>query len=61
MFTKTYGKDRAMVVLNFTDKEKDFGRPVELNSEWKLLVSSAEGVDGTEKLGPYEGRIYLVD
>lgn len=61
IFAKTHGKDKAVVTLNFTDKEQDFKRPEELGSKWELLVGSVDGVDGTEKLGPYEGRIYLVD
>ncbi|CZR67480.1 probable alpha-glucosidase (maltase) [Phialocephala subalpina] len=61
VFAKTHGKDKAVVVLNFTDKEKDFPRPQELGGKWELLVGSAEGIDGTEKLGAYEGRIYLVN
>jgi oligo-1,6-glucosidase len=61
VFSKTHGKDRVAVVLNFTDKERGFERPKELDGKWELLISCIEGVDGTEVLQPYEGRIYLID
>ncbi|KUJ07774.1 alpha-glucosidase [Mollisia scopiformis] len=61
VFSKTKGESRVVVVLNFTGRESGFERPKELGGKWELLVSSAEGVDGTERLGAYEGRIYTVN
>jgi oligo-1,6-glucosidase len=61
VFGKTFGKDRALVVLNFTDKEQEFQRP-DLGGKFELLVGNVEGNDGTESsLKAYEGRIYLVN
>jgi alpha-glucosidase len=60
VFGKSFGKDRAIVALNFTDKPQVFKRP-DVGGKLDLLVSNVEGVDGTEeKLEGYEGRIYLV-
>ncbi|KAL3418205.1 maltase [Phlyctema vagabunda] len=61
VFGKEFGKDQAIVVLNFTAEEQNFERPKTVNGKYELLVSSADGVDGTEEnLSGYEGRIYLV-
>jgi oligo-1,6-glucosidase len=61
VFGKTFGKDRALVVLNFTDKEQEFQRP-DLGGKFELLVGNVEGSDGTESsLKGYEGRVYLVN
>jgi len=60
VFGKSFGKDGAIVALNFTDKPQVFKRP-DVGGKLNLLVSNVEGVDGTEeKLEGYEGRIYLV-
>ncbi|TVY82805.1 Alpha-glucosidase [Lachnellula suecica] len=59
VFKKIFGKDSAIVALNFTDKEQVFNRP-HVEGKLQLLVSNVEGIEGTEeKLMPYEGRIYL--
>ena len=61
VFGKTFGKDKAIVALNFTDEEQVFTRPV-VDGKFELLVSNVDGIDGTEqKLHPYEGRLYLVN
>jgi alpha-glucosidase len=61
VFGKTFGKHKAIVALNFTDKEQVFIKP-DLGGSFELLVSNVEGVDGTEeKLQGYEGRIYFVN
>jgi oligo-1,6-glucosidase len=60
VFGKSFGKDRAIVALNFTDRPQVFKRP-DVGGKLNLLVSNVEGIDGTEeKLEGYEGRIYLV-
>lgn len=60
-FTKTFGKDKAVVVLNFTPDEQIFKRP-DVGGKMRLLAGNVEGVDGTEvTLQGYEGRIYLVN
>jgi len=60
VFTKTFGKSKAAVVLNFTAEEQTLRRP-SLGGRWNLLVGNVDGVDGTEDiLQGYEGRIYLV-
>ncbi|TVY23949.1 Alpha-glucosidase [Lachnellula hyalina] len=59
VFGKTFGQDRAVVALNFTDSEQPFKRP-QGQGKMQLLVSNVGGVDGTEDiLLPYEGRVYL--
>lgn len=59
VFGKTFGKDRAVVALNFTDSKQPFKRP-QGQGKLHLLVSNVGGVDGTEDiLSPYEGRVYL--
>jgi alpha-glucosidase len=61
VFCKTFGKDKAIVALNFTAEEQVFKRP-DIRGKFELLVSNVEGVDGTEgTLQPYEGRLYLVN
>ena len=61
IFGKTFGKDRAIVALNFTDQEQGFTRP-QVGGKIDLLVSNVDGTDGTEQmLQPYEGRVYLVN
>jgi len=60
VFAKKYGKDRAIVALNFTAEEQIFKRPA-VDGKMQFLVGNLEGIDGTEKnLAGYEGRIYLV-
>jgi oligo-1,6-glucosidase len=60
VFGKFFEEDRAIVALNFTDKEQVFQRP-DVTGRWTLLVSNIDGISGTEEqLSPYEGRIYLV-
>jgi alpha-glucosidase len=60
IFGKSWGGDRAIVALNFTDEEQVFTRP-EVGGKFELLVGNVEGVDGTEdKLQGFEGRVYLV-
>jgi alpha-glucosidase len=60
VFAKSFGKDKAIVALNFTDKPQVFKRP-DVAGKLNLLVSNVEGADGTEdKLEGFEGRIYLV-
>lgn len=61
IFSKTFGQDVALVVLNFTDQDVEFQFPRKLNgSRFDLLIGNVEG-DGSKKvLGGYEGRIYMV-
>ncbi|RFU23807.1 hypothetical protein B7463_g12533, partial [Scytalidium lignicola] len=60
IFSKTYGGQYALVVLNFTAKEQGFENPMEEKKRGKLelLVSNVE--DPVDTLKPYEGRVYLV-
>ena len=61
VFGKKFGRDQAIIALNFTDKEQVFKKP-DAGGKLELLVSNVDGVDGTEeKLKGYEGRIYLVN
>ncbi|KAG0645308.1 Alpha-glucosidase [Hyphodiscus hymeniophilus] len=61
VFAKAFGKDKAIVVCNFTAEEQKFERPG-VNGKFELLISNVEGVDGTESvLKGYEGRVYLVN
>lgn len=61
MFGKTFGRQKAVVVLNFTDEEQTFKLP-DLDGKFQFLVGNVEGVNGTEEnLQAYEGRIYLVN
>lgn len=61
VFGKRHGKQRAIVVLNFTSQEQVFTRP-NMDGKWNLLVGNVDGVDGTEEtLKGYEGRIYMID
>ncbi|KAH6673022.1 alpha-glucosidase [Halenospora varia] len=61
VFSKRFGKDRAVVALNFTNKTQTFKRP-DLGGKMELLVSNLGETNGTEELlQPYEGRIYLVN
>jgi len=60
VFGKKFGRDQAIVALNFTDEEQGFKRP-NVGGKLQLLVSNVDGINGTEeKLKGYEGRIYLV-
>ena len=61
LFGKTFGKDRAIVVLNMTEAEQRFERP-DVSGKLDLLIGNVEGVDGTGcTLEPFEGRVYLVN
>ncbi|ODQ82673.1 glycoside hydrolase family 13 protein [Babjeviella inositovora NRRL Y-12698] len=52
-FIKTYQDKKALVVLNFSDKDQPFKAP-----EGELLLSNVDVEEAT--LSPYEGRIYLL-
>jgi len=59
VFTKTFGGCKAVVALNFTEKQKKWGK--EQFGELEFLVGNVDGTDGMgDVLEGYEGRIYLV-
>ncbi|KAH8670404.1 alpha-glucosidase [Tricladium varicosporioides] len=61
VFGKTFKNDRAVIALNFTDREQTFKRP-NVGGKMELLVSNLADTNGTEEnLQPFEGRIYLVN
>lgn len=57
-FTKTHGKSKAYVVLNFSNDSVKFEKLVDGNIE--LLVSN-ESLSPEDTLSPWEGRVYLVN
>jgi alpha-glucosidase len=60
VFGKKSEEKYAIVALNFTEKEQSFQPPIE--GELQLLVSNLEGVGITsDRLMPFEGRIYLAN
>lgn len=60
VFAKTWRGQKAVTVLNFTDREVEMKLPKEIaGAKRELLVSSVDDVmEGA--LGSYEGRIYLL-
>ncbi|ORY11268.1 glycoside hydrolase superfamily [Clohesyomyces aquaticus] len=59
-FSKTWQNRKALVVLNFTEKERELALPAEVRSQkMQLLVSSVDHVKQTQ-LSAYEGRVYLI-
>ncbi|KAK4503243.1 hypothetical protein PRZ48_006671 [Zasmidium cellare] len=56
MFSKAWGQEEAMVVLNFTSKPSPLPQAEKLEN-FELLLSTAESAAGN--LGAFEGRIYL--
>lgn len=64
VFTKTYGKEMALVVLNFTAEEQKL--VVLPNGNWRFRLGNYADVVMGEVIGPamivlraYEGRLYL--
>jgi alpha-glucosidase len=58
-YLKSTGKDKAMVTINFT------AEPVEINKydiegSFNLLLSNNDNED-SNTLGPYEGRVYIIE
>ena len=61
VFVKKFAASKAVVALNFTDREQEFNRP-DIEGKWELLIRNIEGATGSENvLEAYEGRIYLVN
>ena len=61
-YTKSFGGMTVLVALSFVDTEQPFNLPGALGvgrDGLRLLVSTFADVD-KEKLGPYEGRAYVV-
>jgi oligo-1,6-glucosidase len=64
-FTRTYGKDRLLVILNFTPNQPVFALPSGIAySGTELMISNYE-VDAAEDIAlltlrPYEARVYRV-
>jgi alpha-glucosidase len=58
-FTKTYGGQKAVVVLNFSKEVQPSPLP-EGYSEAKLVVGTKDTSAEKSELAPFEGRVYLV-
>lgn len=60
VFGKKLGESCGIVALNFTGEEQSFQKLIE--GELQLLVSNLKGAEAaSDKLMPFEGRIYLAD
>jgi oligo-1,6-glucosidase len=58
LYSKQFGKESAIVVLNFTAEEQSFKLPAEFEGKVQLMHSNAGPGKGS-KLVPYEARIYF--
>lgn len=61
-FVKTVdGQPRALVVLNFSDKEQADPVPESLKDrKLEMLITTGDGKDKRQSLGPWEGAVYIV-
>ncbi|WP_445783447.1 alpha-glucosidase C-terminal domain-containing protein [Sporolactobacillus caesalpiniae] len=65
-FTRTYGQEELLMILNFSNQQTDFAAPEQLLpiTDKKIMLSNVpkrlpDTNDGI-RLHPYEARVYLV-
>jgi oligo-1,6-glucosidase len=59
-FTKAWKGEKALVVLNFTKEEQEFGQEEAVMAGKTTLLSSTVDEVQKNRLAPFEGRVYLL-
>lgn len=61
VYSKTAGRERAVVALNFTAEEEEWEAPGGLNGDVECIVCNYEGKpEISQPLRAYESRVYLM-